>query len=150
LPLLQLRHYDDDMSFSETIFLFFLALIIFGPKKLPEIARQAGRLLAELRRASNEFRSQIEQEISHLETENGRKILAPSEPPQGAVASRSLNATSSVIEAAAQAPATLAASPAEAADAILTSVEPCNAVPATEAVTTTEAVEPPAPQESHA
>ena len=57
------------MSFSETIFLFFLALIIFGPKKLPEIARQAGRLLAELRRASNEFRSQIETEIAHLEVE---------------------------------------------------------------------------------
>ncbi|HTU40832.1 MAG TPA: twin-arginine translocase TatA/TatE family subunit, partial [Candidatus Aquilonibacter sp.] len=55
------------MSFSETIFLFFLALIIFGPKELPEIARQAGRLLAELRRASNEFKSQIETEISHLE-----------------------------------------------------------------------------------
>ncbi|MFZ0587590.1 MAG: twin-arginine translocase TatA/TatE family subunit, partial [Candidatus Sulfotelmatobacter sp.] len=34
------------MSFSDTIFLFFLALILFGPKKLPGMARQAGRLLA--------------------------------------------------------------------------------------------------------
>ncbi len=80
------------MSFSETIFLFFLALIIFGPKKLPEIARQAGRLLAELRRASNEFRSQIETEIAHLEVEKkAQAILPPSSPPPGAVASLSLN-----------------------------------------------------------
>jgi sec-independent protein translocase protein TatB len=61
------------MSFSDTAFLFFLVLILFGPKKLPEIARQAGRLLAELRRASNEFRSQIETEISNLELEKSRE-----------------------------------------------------------------------------
>ena len=52
------------MSFSETIFLFFLALIIFGPKKLPEIARYVGKTLNEFRRASNEFKAQIEQEIA--------------------------------------------------------------------------------------
>src|SRR5208283_1173757 len=76
-------HYDETMSFSETIFLFFLALIIFGPKKLPEIAKQAGRLLAELRRASNEFRSQIETEIAHLEVEKkAQEILPPSGPPR--------------------------------------------------------------------
>jgi Sec-independent protein translocase protein TatA len=74
------------MSFSDTIFLFFLALILFGPKKLPGMARQAGRLLAELRRASNEFKSQIETEIAHLETEKPT-ILPPSPPPQGTVAS---------------------------------------------------------------
>ena len=71
------------MSFSETIFLFFLALILFGPKKLPEIARQAGRLLAELRRASNEFKSQIETEIAHLEVEKKQTILPPSRRRKG-------------------------------------------------------------------
>jgi sec-independent protein translocase protein TatB len=79
------------MSFSDTVFLFFLALILFGPKKLPEMARQAGRLLAELRRASNEFRSQIETEIAHLETEKKQTVLPPIDPPQGTVAS--LNAS---------------------------------------------------------
>jgi sec-independent protein translocase protein TatB len=79
------------MSFSDTVFLFFLVLILFGPKKLPEMARQAGRLLAELRRASNEFKSQIETEISHLEVEKSRTVLPPSPSPQGTVASRSLN-----------------------------------------------------------
>src|SRR6202042_3531811 len=71
------------MSFSETIFLFFLALIIFGPKKLPEIARTVGKALNEFKRASNEFKAQIEQEISHLEVENKQTILPPSQPPDG-------------------------------------------------------------------
>ncbi len=79
------------MSFSDTIFLFFLVLILFGPKKLPEMARQAGRLLAELRRASNEFKSQIETEIAHIEVQKPQTILPPSPSPQGTVASRSLN-----------------------------------------------------------
>jgi Tat protein translocase TatB subunit len=78
------------MGFSETIFLFFLALIIFGPKKLPEIARQVGKALNEFRRASNEFKAQIESEISQLEMENHQQILPPSEPPKGSVARSAL------------------------------------------------------------
>jgi sec-independent protein translocase protein TatB len=83
------------MSFSDTIFLFFLALILFGPKKLPGMARQAGRLLAELRRASNEFKSQIETEIAHLEVEKTPTVLPSSPPPQGTVASLNSNLTTS-------------------------------------------------------
>jgi Tat protein translocase TatB subunit len=78
------------MGFSETIFLFFLALIIFGPKKLPEIARQVGKALNEFRRASNEFKAQLESEISQLEVENHQQILPPSEPPKGAVSNSPL------------------------------------------------------------
>jgi sec-independent protein translocase protein TatB len=90
------RIYDDEaMSFSDTVFLFFLALILFGPKKLPEMARQAGKLLAELRRASNEFRSQIETEIAHLEVEKTQTTLPPSPPPKGTVASLSVTSASS-------------------------------------------------------
>jgi sec-independent protein translocase protein TatB len=74
------------MGFSETLFLFFLALLIFGPKKLPEIARQVGKVLNEVKRASNEFKAQINSEISQLDLENQRQILPPSEPPKGAVA----------------------------------------------------------------
>jgi sec-independent protein translocase protein TatB len=83
------------MSFSETIFLFFLALIIFGPKKLPEIARQAGKLLNEFRRASNEFKAQIEQEIAHLEVEERKKTILPPSPPVEGTASRTLSGSSS-------------------------------------------------------
>ncbi|HXM61425.1 MAG TPA: twin-arginine translocase TatA/TatE family subunit [Terriglobales bacterium] len=78
------------MGFSETIFLFFLALVIFGPKKLPEIARQVGKALNEFRRASNEFKAQIESEISQLEIENRQQILPPSTPPKGTVAAEPL------------------------------------------------------------
>jgi sec-independent protein translocase protein TatB len=83
------------MSFSDTIFLFFLALILFGPKKLPEMARKAGRLMAELRRASNEFKSQIESEIAHLEVEKSPTVSQT--PPQGTVASLSLNPVSTQV-----------------------------------------------------
>jgi sec-independent protein translocase protein TatB len=96
------------MSFSETIFLFFLALVIFGPKKLPEIARQIGKALNEFRRASNEFKAQIEQEISNLEVEKRQTILPPSHPPEG-VASRALYSAPGQSTSA-EAPATLASS----------------------------------------
>jgi TatA/E family protein of Tat protein translocase len=79
-----------NLGFSEMIFLFFLALIIFGPKKMPEIGRQIGKALNEFRRASNEFRSQIETEIANLEREVKPEILPPTQPPAGAVASGSL------------------------------------------------------------
>ncbi len=94
------------MSFSDTIFLFFLALILFGPKKLPEIARQAGRLLAELRRASNEFRSQIESEIAHLEVEKRQTASTYAASPP---ASMSLNPAAEPVARQSK-PATLAAS----------------------------------------
>jgi TatA/E family protein of Tat protein translocase len=74
-----------NLGFPEMIFIFLLALIIFGPKKLPEIGRQIGKALNEFKRASNEFKAQIESEISHLDVED-RQILPPSEPPAGAIA----------------------------------------------------------------
>lgn len=101
------------MSFSETVFLFFLALIIFGPKKLPEIARQVGKFMNEFRRASNEFKSQIEQEISQLEVEKQPKIL-PTYPQVEGTTSRSWKATDTETTPA-EPPATLAASNEESA-----------------------------------
>jgi len=78
---------------GEMIFLFLLALILFGPKKLPEIARQVARFLNEFRRASNEFRSQIESEIHSLDTgSNARQqILPPLQAPLGSLANRIFN-----------------------------------------------------------
>lgn len=48
---------------AEMIFIFLLALILFGPKKLPEIGREIGRFMAEFRRASNSFKDQLQSEI---------------------------------------------------------------------------------------
>ncbi|HEY1800348.1 MAG TPA: twin-arginine translocase TatA/TatE family subunit [Terriglobales bacterium] len=78
-------------SFPDMIFLFLLALVIFGPKKLPEIGRQVGKLLNELKRASNEFKAQIQTEMDNMEQEEkAQKMLAPAEPPPGAIATLSL------------------------------------------------------------
>ncbi len=80
------------MSLPDMIFLFVLALVLFGPKKLPEIARTIGKYMNEFKRASNEFKSQIEQEISNLEVEKRQTILPPT-PLQG-VASRTVTSGS--------------------------------------------------------
>jgi sec-independent protein translocase protein TatB len=80
---------------GEMIFLFLLALILFGPKKMPEIGRQVARILGEFRRASNEFRSQIESEVNSLElgkTNNPQRQMLPSfQAPLGSLASRIFN-----------------------------------------------------------
>jgi len=80
-----------NLGFSEMVFLFFLALLIFGPKKLPEIGRQIGRFMNEFKRASNEFRSQIEAEINSLEAEVPPQILPPIQAPLNSLASRIFN-----------------------------------------------------------
>jgi sec-independent protein translocase protein TatB len=64
------------MSLPDTVFIFVLALIIFGPKKLPEIGRQLGKLVGEFRRASNEFKFQIEEELRQAELVD-RNTIAP-------------------------------------------------------------------------
>ena len=82
---------------GEMIFIFFLALILFGPKKMPEIGRQVARFLGEFRRASNEFRAQIESEINSLDSSSNagntprQQILPSLQVPLGSLASRILN-----------------------------------------------------------
>ena len=65
-----------NLGFSEMAFIFLLALIIFGPKKLPEIGRQIGTILAEFKRASNEFKWQLEAEMRQIEAEAEREKRA--------------------------------------------------------------------------
>jgi sec-independent protein translocase protein TatB len=66
-------------SFGDSAFIFILALLLFGPKKLPELARQLGKLMAEFRRASNEFRSQMDEELRLADQEEQRKKIAAME-----------------------------------------------------------------------
>src|SRR5512134_3123649 len=49
-----------DIGFQELILIFVLALLVFGPKNLPQLGRSLGRAMREFRRASDEFRSTIE------------------------------------------------------------------------------------------
>ena len=66
-------------SFQDSAILILLALLLFGPKKLPELARQLGKLMAEFRRASNEFRMQMEEELRIADQEEQRKKIAAME-----------------------------------------------------------------------
>ena len=64
-----------DFGFSgEIFFIMLLALILFGPKKLPELARTWGKFMAEFKRASNEFQGQIHDEIRKLELEEADPV----------------------------------------------------------------------------
>ncbi len=64
-------------GFGDYFVIFVLALIMFGPKKLPELARQLGKLMGEFRRASNEFKMQMEEEMRVSErAEQEQKIAA--------------------------------------------------------------------------
>jgi TatA/E family protein of Tat protein translocase len=57
----------------EMIFIFLLALVLFGPKELPELGRKVGRAITEFRRASNELKSTFDQELRSLEAETNLK-----------------------------------------------------------------------------
>jgi sec-independent protein translocase protein TatB len=59
----------------DTLFIVVIALIVFGPKKLPEISRQIGKLLYEFRKASNDFKFQIEEELRAAEQAERQKEL---------------------------------------------------------------------------
>jgi sec-independent protein translocase protein TatA len=63
----------------EMMFIMVLALVLFGPKKLPEIGRTVGKAINEFRRASSELKSTFEREMQHLEQETNsvKEIAAP-------------------------------------------------------------------------
>lgn len=55
------------LGMPELIFILVLALLIFGPKRLPEVGRTLGKGLTEFRRASNELKRSIETELTEEE-----------------------------------------------------------------------------------
>lgn len=57
------------IGMPELIIIFVIALIIFGPRKLPELGRSLGKSLSEFKRASNELKSTLEEEIRIEETQ---------------------------------------------------------------------------------
>jgi sec-independent protein translocase protein TatA len=66
----------------EMIVIFVVALIVFGPKKLPELGKSLGKGLAEFRRASNELKATIDEEVRSIEAETS-KTLEESDPATG-------------------------------------------------------------------
>ncbi len=59
----------------EMIFIFLLALVLFGPKKLPELGRTVGKAITEFRRASTELKSTFDRELKNLEADANLKEL---------------------------------------------------------------------------
>ncbi len=58
------------LGWQETVFIFLLALLIFGPKKLPELGKTIGKAITEFRRASTELKATFDREMSSIEREN--------------------------------------------------------------------------------
>jgi TatA/E family protein of Tat protein translocase len=106
------------IGFPELILIFVIALLLFGPRKLPEIGRSVGRALGEFRRASNDLKRTIEEEVA---TEDLRQVgrdmrEAMTVPPQAPGAPGAAPAAASEPVAPAPAPvpdASAAAAPAE-------------------------------------
>ena len=68
------------LGFQEILLILVLALLIFGPRKLPEIGRTLGKSLGEFRRATNDLKRSIEQEVRAEEIQSTLKSLKDPEP----------------------------------------------------------------------
>jgi len=72
------------IGMPELVIILVIALIVFGPRKLPELGRSLGRSISEFKRATNELRTTVEDEI---EREGHRTAEASKETPQASDAS---------------------------------------------------------------
>jgi TatA/E family protein of Tat protein translocase len=80
----------------ELFLILVIALIVFGPRKLPEIGKSLGKMMAEFRRASNDFKQTIEDEVEaerRTQTPPAPPALPPA-PPAGVVAQDTPTTTS--------------------------------------------------------
>ena len=69
---------------AELIFILILALLIFGPKRLPELGRTIGKGMAEFRKASNDLKRSIESEMHEVEEAQRPAVTRlPQRPPAG-------------------------------------------------------------------
>ena len=80
------------LGMADSLILMVLALVVFGPRRLPQIGRQIGKLMYEFRKASNDFKFQMEEELRLSEEadrrkkeEEQRKQLAAGQPAQESV-----------------------------------------------------------------
>jgi sec-independent protein translocase protein TatB len=62
-----------NLGMADTLILMVMALVVFGPRRLPQIGRQIGKLMYEFRKASNDFKFQMEEELRLSEEADRRK-----------------------------------------------------------------------------
>ena len=92
------------LSVPHLIVIFVVALVVFGPEKIPELARNLGKIMAEFRRVTGDLRSTFEGHLRDLEREADQRRIAPPAAAQPA-ASPSLAAPATVACDPPQAPA---------------------------------------------
>jgi sec-independent protein translocase protein TatB len=64
-----------NIGIADSVILMMLALVVFGPRRLPEIGRKIGKLMYEFRKASNDFKFQMEEELRNSEEAEKRRTL---------------------------------------------------------------------------
>jgi sec-independent protein translocase protein TatB len=84
------------ISMADSLILMVMALVVFGPRKLPQIGRTVGKLMYEFRKASNDFKFQMEEELRSAEEADRRKREEAERQQQAA-----LNPPAAAIEATA-------------------------------------------------
>jgi len=62
-----------NLGMADSLILMVMALVVFGPRRLPQIGRQIGKLMYEFRKASNDFKYQMEEELRSAEEADRRK-----------------------------------------------------------------------------
>ena len=94
------------IGIPDTLFLMVLALVVFGPRRLPEIGRQIGKLMYEFRKVSNDFKYQMEEELRAAEEADRQRKLAAtiSMPAVPEIAAESTPAESPIESPAATEP----------------------------------------------
>ena len=99
-----------NLSMADSLILMVLALVVFGPRRLPKIGRQIGKLMYEFRKASNDFKFQMEEELRNAEEadrrkreeEERRRALAAAPPAQIEAAPKAQNSSeTAAVEGAA-------------------------------------------------
>ena len=83
------------LGMADSLILMVLALVVFGPRRLPQIGRQIGKLMYEFRKASNDFKFQMEEELRLSEEADRRK----KEEAERAARAAALPAPTQTIEA---------------------------------------------------
>ena len=97
------------LSIPHLIILFVVALVVFGPEKLPELARNLGKMMAEFRRASGDLRNTFEGHLQDLEREASQRRIGgpavasvqelplPATPAAGTVPANAPNASAASL-----------------------------------------------------
>jgi len=100
-----------DIGFSELVLIALLALIVLGPKRLPEVARAAGHWMGKLRRFVSEVKQDFDRELHGAELEELRKLKQELEQTRNVIADSSSRLLQDISAAAPP-----ASSPSAAAD----------------------------------